>query len=177
MLLLWIYIAYRGHLELEKRKVANTIKSTHWSGKHTVISLQKSYNGRKHNNKVALSLGEFAAYVEQKQPSLQIIFFCFFFWQVTLECAEYILWFDFNLTKLLQRWTNTLPSQKEESSLIKMWNKRSVVLDFKRTVSEKGKRLNTPSTHQWVSWESVIQLHSAVIHLSLSGLFYSKIRR
>ena len=79
MLLLWIYIVYRGHLELEKRKVANTIKSTHWSGKHTVISLQKSYNGRKHNNKVALSLGEFAAYVEQKQPSSQDDFLQFFF--------------------------------------------------------------------------------------------------
>lgn len=50
-----------------KRKVANTIKSTHWSGKHTLISLQKSYNGRKHNNKVALSLRDFAEYVEQKR--------------------------------------------------------------------------------------------------------------
>lgn len=74
MLLLRIYILYRGHLELEKkeRKVANTIKSTHWSGKHTVISLQKSYNGRKHNKKVALLLGEFAVYVEQIQRFLSV---------------------------------------------------------------------------------------------------------
>lgn len=74
MLLLRIYIRYRGHLELEKkeRKVANTIKSTHWSGKHTVISLQKSYNGRKRNKKVAILLGEFAAYVEQIQRFLSV---------------------------------------------------------------------------------------------------------
>lgn len=77
MLLLWIYTLYRGHLELKKRKVANTIKSTHWSGKHTVISLQKSYNGRKHNNKVALLLEELAAYVELKQPHLHVFFFFF----------------------------------------------------------------------------------------------------
>lgn len=35
-----------------------------------MTSLQKSYNGRKHNNKVALLLREFAAYVELTQPSL-----------------------------------------------------------------------------------------------------------
>ncbi len=59
-----LYIPYSQRTPwIGKREVANAIKSTHWSGKHTVISLQKSYNGRKHNNKVA-------AYVDQKQPSL-----------------------------------------------------------------------------------------------------------
>lgn len=76
----------------KKRKVANTIKSTHWSGKHTVISLQKSYNGRKHNNKVALLLGEFAAYVEQKPLSPDDFFY---------TSMRKILLFDFNITKLL----------------------------------------------------------------------------
>lgn len=76
MLLLWLYTLHKGHLELKKKgKVANTIKSTHWSGKHTMTSLQKSYNGRKHNNKVALLLGKSEAYVEVKQPCLQIYFF------------------------------------------------------------------------------------------------------
>lgn len=37
-----------------------------------MISLQKSYNGCKHNNKVALLLGEFAACVEQKGPSCHV---------------------------------------------------------------------------------------------------------
>lgn len=55
-----MYMLNKGHLELwvekkkRKGKVAKTIKSSHWSRKHIVISLQKSHNGCKHNNKVAL---------------------------------------------------------------------------------------------------------------------------
>lgn len=91
-----------------KRKVANTIKSDHWSGKHTVISLQKSYNGCKHNKRVALLLREFAVYVEQKQTRLHtdtqsFFFFLFFFWHVMLERARFILLFVFNNTKRLRR--------------------------------------------------------------------------
>lgn len=43
-----------GKKKKRKGKVAKTIKSSHWSRKHIVISLQKSHNGCKHNNKVAL---------------------------------------------------------------------------------------------------------------------------
>lgn len=67
MLLLWIYILCRGRLELEKERWPTLLKAATGAENtydHYVISLQKSYNGRKHNNKVALLLGEFAAYEE-----------------------------------------------------------------------------------------------------------------
>lgn len=68
--------------------MANTIKSDHWSGKHTVISLQKSYNGCKHNKRVALLPREFAVYVEQKQTRLHTDTQSFFFFFFDMLCLN-----------------------------------------------------------------------------------------
>lgn len=51
-------VLYRGHLELEKGKRWPALLKAPTGPENTLISLQKSYNGCKHNNKVALLLGE-----------------------------------------------------------------------------------------------------------------------
>lgn len=107
----------RGHLEMEKKgELAGPIKRVHWCGKHTVISLQKSYNGCKHNSKVAvLPCGEFAECVEQKIS----------LWPVSLRCSGCLPLFDSGVTqqpRATSDWEPRLSNKDVNETQKLIWN-------------------------------------------------------
>lgn len=107
-----IHAVHRGHLELGKERWPTLLKAPNGPKKDTVILLQKSYNGRNHDNKVGLSLGEFAV-VCRTETALYPDDFYFNVWDVF-----------FCLIAILQNGYRGRQLNKHGSSLMKMLNKQ-----------------------------------------------------